>query len=194
MSLNTLHLIINNLNIDGVVFFFLQVFEVPSGKPLVTLLGHTKTVLHCQFSQNGQTLITSSEDTTIRVCISSPFTVSSFLLCSVFIFCLVFLFVFIPFITPFFILTTFSCLIRGVFHYLLPQLVSHFSSLLSISLLPYTSTGVKLPALLNHSSSLCFMSTWCFHRTLPVTLYQLLSASSPFHSLSPTSFSSFLLL
>uniref|UniRef100_A0A7N6BVZ2 CARD domain-containing protein n=1 Tax=Anabas testudineus TaxID=64144 RepID=A0A7N6BVZ2_ANATE len=67
MSLNTLHLIINNLNIDGVVFFFLQVFEVPSGKPLVTLLGHTKTVLHCQFSQNGQTLITSSEDTTIRV-------------------------------------------------------------------------------------------------------------------------------
>ncbi|XP_026218366.1 apoptotic protease-activating factor 1 [Anabas testudineus] len=48
---------------DGTV----QVFEVPSGKPLVTLLGHTKTVLHCQFSQNGQTLITSSEDTTIRV-------------------------------------------------------------------------------------------------------------------------------
>uniref|UniRef100_A0A673AXV7 Apoptotic protease-activating factor 1 n=1 Tax=Sphaeramia orbicularis TaxID=375764 RepID=A0A673AXV7_9TELE len=34
---------------------------------LATLLGHTKTVLHCQFSQNGQTLITSSEDTTIRV-------------------------------------------------------------------------------------------------------------------------------
>ncbi|XP_040886079.1 apoptotic protease-activating factor 1 isoform X1 [Toxotes jaculatrix] len=48
---------------DGTV----QVLEVPSGKLLTTLLGHTKTVLHCQFSQNGQTLITSSEDTTIRV-------------------------------------------------------------------------------------------------------------------------------
>ncbi|XP_037616496.1 apoptotic protease-activating factor 1 isoform X1 [Sebastes umbrosus] len=44
-----------------------QVLEVPSGKLLATLLGHTKTVLHCRFSQNGQTLITSSEDTTIRV-------------------------------------------------------------------------------------------------------------------------------
>ncbi|RVE56651.1 hypothetical protein OJAV_G00223590 [Oryzias javanicus] len=48
---------------DGTV----QVLEVPSGKPLATLLGHTKTVLHCQFTQNGQTLITSSEDSTIRV-------------------------------------------------------------------------------------------------------------------------------
>lgn len=48
---------------DGTV----QVLEVPSGKPLATLRGHTATVLHCQFSQNGQTLITSSEDTTIRV-------------------------------------------------------------------------------------------------------------------------------
>uniref|UniRef100_A0A8C9YX67 Apoptotic protease-activating factor 1 n=1 Tax=Sander lucioperca TaxID=283035 RepID=A0A8C9YX67_SANLU len=45
----------------------LQVLEVPSGKLLATLLGHTKTVLHCRFSHNGQTLITSSEDTTIRV-------------------------------------------------------------------------------------------------------------------------------
>ncbi|XP_034529885.1 apoptotic protease-activating factor 1 isoform X2 [Notolabrus celidotus] len=48
---------------DGTV----QVLEVPSGKLLATLLGHTKTVLHCKFSQDGQTLITSSEDTTIRV-------------------------------------------------------------------------------------------------------------------------------
>uniref|UniRef100_A0AAQ4P6N4 Apoptotic peptidase activating factor 1 n=1 Tax=Gasterosteus aculeatus aculeatus TaxID=481459 RepID=A0AAQ4P6N4_GASAC len=32
-----------------------------------TLLGHTKTVLHCRFSQSGKTLLTSSEDTTIRV-------------------------------------------------------------------------------------------------------------------------------
>ncbi|XP_028426598.1 apoptotic protease-activating factor 1 isoform X3 [Perca flavescens] len=44
-----------------------QVLEVPSGKLLATLLGHTKTVLHCRFSHNGQTLITSSEDATIRV-------------------------------------------------------------------------------------------------------------------------------
>ncbi|XP_017267042.1 apoptotic protease-activating factor 1 isoform X2 [Kryptolebias marmoratus] len=44
-----------------------RVLEVPSGKLLATLLGHTKTVLHCQFCQSGQTLITSSEDTTIRV-------------------------------------------------------------------------------------------------------------------------------
>ncbi|XP_068443155.1 apoptotic protease-activating factor 1 isoform X2 [Clinocottus analis] len=48
---------------DGTV----QVLEVPSGKLLSTLLGHTKTVLHCRFSQDGQTLITSSEDTTLRV-------------------------------------------------------------------------------------------------------------------------------
>uniref|UniRef100_A0A8C6NTZ7 Apoptotic peptidase activating factor 1 n=1 Tax=Nothobranchius furzeri TaxID=105023 RepID=A0A8C6NTZ7_NOTFU len=44
-----------------------QVLDVPSGKHLATLQGHTKTVLHCRFSLNGQTLITSSEDTTIRV-------------------------------------------------------------------------------------------------------------------------------
>ncbi|CAJ1054778.1 apoptotic protease-activating factor 1 isoform X1 [Xyrichtys novacula] len=48
---------------DGTV----QLLEVPSGKFLATLRGHTKTVLHCKFSQDGQTLITSSEDTTIRV-------------------------------------------------------------------------------------------------------------------------------
>ncbi|XP_034091710.1 apoptotic protease-activating factor 1 [Gymnodraco acuticeps] len=48
---------------DGTV----QVLEVPSGRLLATLLGHTKTVLHCRFSPDGQTLITSSEDTTIRV-------------------------------------------------------------------------------------------------------------------------------
>ncbi|XP_037316111.1 apoptotic protease-activating factor 1 [Pungitius pungitius] len=48
---------------DGTV----QVLEVPSGRLLATLLGHTKTVLHCRFGQSGQTLLTSSEDTTIRV-------------------------------------------------------------------------------------------------------------------------------
>ncbi|XP_056878043.1 apoptotic protease-activating factor 1 [Takifugu flavidus] len=48
---------------DGTV----QVLELPTGKVLATLLGHTKTVFCCQFSQDGQTLITSSEDTTIRV-------------------------------------------------------------------------------------------------------------------------------
>ncbi|MCJ8736266.1 hypothetical protein PDJAM_G00256980, partial [Pangasius djambal] len=44
-----------------------QVLEVPSGKTLATLHGHTKTVHHCLFTDDGQTLITSSEDTTIRV-------------------------------------------------------------------------------------------------------------------------------
>ncbi|XP_064198777.1 apoptotic protease-activating factor 1 isoform X1 [Anguilla rostrata] len=44
-----------------------QVLEVPSGKLLCALSGHTKTVLHCQFSADGHTLITSSEDATIRV-------------------------------------------------------------------------------------------------------------------------------
>ncbi|KAJ8392364.1 hypothetical protein AAFF_G00077280 [Aldrovandia affinis] len=44
-----------------------QVLEVPSGKTLCTLSGHTRTVLHCQFSADGHTLITSSEDATIRV-------------------------------------------------------------------------------------------------------------------------------
>ncbi|KAG9280671.1 apoptotic protease-activating factor 1 [Astyanax mexicanus] len=48
---------------DGAV----QVLEVPSGNTLATLLGHTKTVHHCLFTADGQTLITSSEDTTIRV-------------------------------------------------------------------------------------------------------------------------------
>ncbi|XP_075886199.1 apoptotic protease-activating factor 1 isoform X2 [Nelusetta ayraudi] len=48
---------------DGTV----QVLEVPTGKVLASLLGHTRTVFYCQFSQNGQTLLTSSEDTTIRV-------------------------------------------------------------------------------------------------------------------------------
>lgn len=48
---------------DGTV----QVLEVLTGKVLASLLGHTRTVLHCQFSQNGQTLLTSSEDSTIRV-------------------------------------------------------------------------------------------------------------------------------
>uniref|UniRef100_A0A8C7JP53 Apoptotic protease-activating factor 1 n=1 Tax=Oncorhynchus kisutch TaxID=8019 RepID=A0A8C7JP53_ONCKI len=41
--------------------------QVPSGTSLATLQGHTRTVLHCQFTPEGHTLITSSEDTTIRV-------------------------------------------------------------------------------------------------------------------------------
>ncbi|KAJ8381646.1 hypothetical protein SKAU_G00024240 [Synaphobranchus kaupii] len=48
---------------DGAV----KVLEVPSGKLLCSLSGHTKTVLHCQFSADRHTLITSSEDATIRV-------------------------------------------------------------------------------------------------------------------------------
>ncbi|XP_076862902.1 apoptotic protease-activating factor 1 isoform X2 [Brachyhypopomus gauderio] len=48
---------------DGTV----QVLEVSSGKTLATLHGHTKTVHHCLFTDDGQILITSSEDTTVRV-------------------------------------------------------------------------------------------------------------------------------
>ncbi|XP_071188383.1 apoptotic protease-activating factor 1-like isoform X1 [Salvelinus alpinus] len=48
---------------DGTI----QVLEVPSGTSLATLQGHTRAVLHCQFTPEGHTLITSSEDTTIRV-------------------------------------------------------------------------------------------------------------------------------
>ncbi|XP_033888103.3 apoptotic protease-activating factor 1-like isoform X2 [Acipenser ruthenus] len=44
-----------------------KVLEMPSGNALCTLTGHTKTVLHCQFTPDGQTLITCSEDTTVRV-------------------------------------------------------------------------------------------------------------------------------
>ncbi|XP_060770271.1 apoptotic protease-activating factor 1 [Neoarius graeffei] len=45
----------------------MQVLEVPSGNTLATLHGHTKTVHHCVFTDDGQTIITSSEDTTIQV-------------------------------------------------------------------------------------------------------------------------------
>uniref|UniRef100_A0A8C1JSL1 Apoptotic peptidase activating factor 1 n=1 Tax=Cyprinus carpio TaxID=7962 RepID=A0A8C1JSL1_CYPCA len=44
-----------------------QVLEVPSGKTSQTLTGHTRTVHHCQFTDDGETLVTSSEDTTVRV-------------------------------------------------------------------------------------------------------------------------------
>ncbi|XP_048010343.1 apoptotic protease-activating factor 1 isoform X2 [Megalobrama amblycephala] len=43
-----------------------QVFEVASGKT-VKLSGHTRTVHHCQFTDDSETLITSSEDATVRV-------------------------------------------------------------------------------------------------------------------------------
>uniref|UniRef100_A0A8C2AJP7 Apoptotic protease-activating factor 1 n=1 Tax=Cyprinus carpio TaxID=7962 RepID=A0A8C2AJP7_CYPCA len=48
---------------DGTV----QVLEVPSGKTLSKLTGHTRTVHHCQFTDDRETLLTSSEDTTVRV-------------------------------------------------------------------------------------------------------------------------------
>uniref|UniRef100_A0A671L6Y4 Apoptotic protease-activating factor 1 n=1 Tax=Sinocyclocheilus anshuiensis TaxID=1608454 RepID=A0A671L6Y4_9TELE len=56
----------------GAIFCFtlsvcLKVLEVPSGKTSQTLTGHTRTVHHCQFTDDGETLITSSEDTTVRV-------------------------------------------------------------------------------------------------------------------------------
>uniref|UniRef100_A0A8C1H4C3 Apoptotic peptidase activating factor 1 n=1 Tax=Cyprinus carpio carpio TaxID=630221 RepID=A0A8C1H4C3_CYPCA len=45
----------------------LKVLRVPSGKTLSKLTGHTRTVHHCQFTDDGETLLTSSEDTTVRV-------------------------------------------------------------------------------------------------------------------------------
>ncbi|XP_056281002.1 apoptotic protease-activating factor 1 [Pseudoliparis swirei] len=48
---------------DGTV----QVLALPSGERLAVLPGHTRTVLHCRFSRSGETLITSSEDATLRV-------------------------------------------------------------------------------------------------------------------------------
>uniref|UniRef100_A0A8C9TN00 Apoptotic protease-activating factor 1 n=1 Tax=Scleropages formosus TaxID=113540 RepID=A0A8C9TN00_SCLFO len=50
-----------------VMVLSVQVLELPSGKVLHVLSGHTKTVLHCQFNADGHTLITSSEDATLRV-------------------------------------------------------------------------------------------------------------------------------
>uniref|UniRef100_A0A8C2B1L7 Apoptotic protease-activating factor 1 n=1 Tax=Cyprinus carpio TaxID=7962 RepID=A0A8C2B1L7_CYPCA len=47
--------------------FCLKVLEVPSGKTSQMLTGHTRTVHHCQFTDDGETLVTSSEDTTVRV-------------------------------------------------------------------------------------------------------------------------------
>ena len=56
---------------------------MPSGTSLATLQGHTRAVLHCQFTPEGHTLITSSEDTTIRV---GPFSFFLILLSSL-LFC-----------------------------------------------------------------------------------------------------------
>ncbi|TRY57844.1 hypothetical protein DNTS_017643 [Danionella cerebrum] len=44
-----------------------HVFEFPRGKEWVELTGHTKTVHHCLFTEDKETLVTSSEDSTIRV-------------------------------------------------------------------------------------------------------------------------------
>ncbi|MBN3321953.1 APAF factor, partial [Atractosteus spatula] len=44
-----------------------QVLDIPNGNTVSTLRGHTKPVQHCEFTADGQTLITCSEDATIRV-------------------------------------------------------------------------------------------------------------------------------
>lgn len=44
-----------------------KVLEFPSGKTLSTLTGHTHGVQRCQFTHHEQTLISSSDDATIRV-------------------------------------------------------------------------------------------------------------------------------
>ncbi|XP_051889659.1 apoptotic protease-activating factor 1 isoform X2 [Pristis pectinata] len=48
---------------DGI----LKVLELPSGKIVRTLTGHTKSVQLCQFAYDEQVLISSSDDATIRV-------------------------------------------------------------------------------------------------------------------------------
>ncbi|XP_041058700.1 apoptotic protease-activating factor 1 isoform X4 [Carcharodon carcharias] len=48
---------------DGI----LKVLELPSGKILKTLIGHTECVQRCQFTPDGMMLISSSDDATIRI-------------------------------------------------------------------------------------------------------------------------------
>ncbi|XP_078091593.1 apoptotic protease-activating factor 1 isoform X2 [Mustelus asterias] len=48
---------------DGI----LKVLELPSGKILKTLIGHTECVQRCQFTPDGIMLISSSDDSTLRV-------------------------------------------------------------------------------------------------------------------------------
>ncbi|XP_038667225.1 apoptotic protease-activating factor 1 isoform X1 [Scyliorhinus canicula] len=44
-----------------------KVLELPSGKILKTLIGHTECVQRCRFTPDGKMLISSSDDSTIRV-------------------------------------------------------------------------------------------------------------------------------
>ncbi|KAG8439474.1 hypothetical protein GDO86_005618 [Hymenochirus boettgeri] len=44
-----------------------QVFNLSSGKILQNLKGHSSTVQHCQFTEDGKCLVSSSDDSTIRV-------------------------------------------------------------------------------------------------------------------------------
>ncbi|KAM4037968.1 apoptotic protease-activating factor 1 [Anomaloglossus baeobatrachus] len=44
-----------------------QVFDLATGKFLKHLKGHSGTVLHCQFTPDGKWLVSSSDDSTIRV-------------------------------------------------------------------------------------------------------------------------------
>nr|XP_033807286.1 apoptotic protease-activating factor 1 isoform X1 [Geotrypetes seraphini]XP_033807287.1 apoptotic protease-activating factor 1 isoform X1 [Geotrypetes seraphini]XP_033807289.1 apoptotic protease-activating factor 1 isoform X1 [Geotrypetes seraphini]XP_033807290.1 apoptotic protease-activating factor 1 isoform X1 [Geotrypetes seraphini]XP_033807291.1 apoptotic protease-activating factor 1 isoform X1 [Geotrypetes seraphini]XP_033807292.1 apoptotic protease-activating factor 1 isoform X1 [Geot len=44
-----------------------KVLELPSGRVLRSMMGHKKSVQHCQFTPDGQTLISSSDDATIEV-------------------------------------------------------------------------------------------------------------------------------
>ncbi|XP_048886829.1 apoptotic protease-activating factor 1 isoform X1 [Brienomyrus brachyistius] len=44
-----------------------KMLALPSGDVLCTLTGHSRMVLHCQFNADGQLLVSSSEDASIRV-------------------------------------------------------------------------------------------------------------------------------
>ncbi|XP_069764495.1 apoptotic protease-activating factor 1 isoform X2 [Narcine bancroftii] len=56
-----------NLAAFGYVDGILKVLKLPSGKIIRTLIGHTKSVQQCQFAHDELRLISSSDDSTIRV-------------------------------------------------------------------------------------------------------------------------------
>lgn len=142
-----------------------QLLEVPSGKLLATLIGHTKTVLHCKFSHDGQTLITSSEDTTIRV---KPNSTSLKTLGSVLV------------LLRFIIVSHIHSISSSLIHSTLFHLPQPFYSLRSIIPPPHPhfSPPVKLPTRLNR-----VLSPFPTCYTLPASLL----TSSSLHPSSPCS-------
>lgn len=48
-------------------FFFLKIIELPNNRVFSSGVGHKKAVRHIQFTADGKTLISSSEDSVIQV-------------------------------------------------------------------------------------------------------------------------------